>query len=80
MKITVKFFASLREAVGADKIGLELADGTSVGDMLARLIEKYPDVKGHQNIIIAVNRKYQNLETILQDGDEVAIMPPISGG
>ena len=72
----VRLFAVLRDRAGASEIELELPDGAVVRDALARmapLIEGVPSV-------MAVNHEYAHPETELHGGDEVALIPPVSGG
>ena len=76
MKVRVKLFAALREQAGTRERELELADGAGVGDVWGALgLGAEP-----QGLVYAVNRSYVERETRLQDGDEVAVIPPVSGG
>jgi molybdopterin converting factor subunit 1 len=77
----VKFFASLREATGRQEIEWKLADGATVETLAAHLRKTLPGLdKWINRMWIAVNRRYAAPETVLQDGDEVALFPPVSGG
>jgi molybdopterin converting factor subunit 1 len=81
MRGTVKLFASLREAAGRSEIEWELTDGATVETLFAHLQETLPALDGWADQTwIAVNRRYASLATALQDGDEVALFPPVSGG
>ena len=76
MKIVVKLFAGLREQAGADVRELELAAGARVGDVWPRLeLGEEPD-----GLLYAVNKEYAAAKRELADGDEVALIPPVSGG
>ena len=76
MKVRVRLFAALREQAGARERELELADGAGVGDVWGALgLGAEP-----RGLVYAVNRSYVERETRLQDGDEVAVIPPVSGG
>jgi molybdopterin converting factor subunit 1 len=81
MKVTVRFFALLRDQAGIDETSVELdAAGTvaSVRDALAR---KFPSIRPTlPRVAFAVNREYVKPETRLRDGDELALIPPVSGG
>ena len=78
---TVKFFAALREAVGRSEVEWELADGATVEALIAYLQETEPGLASWAaRAWIAVNRRYAAPDTLLQDGDEVALFPPVSGG
>ena len=82
MNVDVKLFAILRERAGRDRVAVELPEGASVGDALSRLrsepllgelIERIP-------VTMAVNREYAEEATPLAEGDELALIPPVSGG
>jgi molybdopterin synthase catalytic subunit/molybdopterin converting factor small subunit len=76
MRITVKLFAALRERAGGGRRELELADGSRVADVwpALKLGEEPP------GIAYARNREYAQRDQALMDGDEVAVIPPVSGG
>lgn len=76
MQITVRLFAMLRELLGADRLELELAEGASVADLLDTL----PEAVRQLPLVVAVNRTYATPETILRAADEIALVPPVSGG
>ncbi len=76
MQVRVRLFALLRERAGADELQLELPDDALVSDALARvktLIEGVP-------VVMAVNHDYAEPGDALHAGDEVALIPPVSGG
>ena len=76
MKITVRLFAGLRERAGAGQLELELPDGASVAQVWPTL-ELGDEPSG---LLYAVNRVYAEPDRLLADGDEVAMIPPVSGG
>lgn len=76
MRVSVLLFAGLRERAGEDQIELELPDRASVGDALAALAE----LTGGVRVVMAVNREYADASTPLSAGDELALIPPVSGG
>ena len=80
MKVTVCFFASLRERVGHQAIHREIAEGTTAGDLLGGLHEDFPALAGSGRIAIAVNSEYTDPSHVLREGDEIALIPPVSGG
>jgi molybdopterin synthase catalytic subunit len=81
MRVHVLLFAALREAVGAKELFLELRSGASVQDALAVLGSEHPALdKFRGRVLVSVNREHRSLETPLSDGDEIAILPPVSGG
>ncbi|MGI8594276.1 MAG: molybdenum cofactor biosynthesis protein [Solirubrobacteraceae bacterium] len=76
MLVRVKLFAMLRERAGREEIELELPEGARVGDVLARV----EDIAGGLALVMAVNREYADADVALSAGDELALIPPISGG
>jgi molybdopterin synthase catalytic subunit len=82
MTVTVRLFAMLREQVGSDSIELELADGATVADALAELAARpgLGEFLDRMQVALAVNRDYADLGTSLAAGDELALVPPVSGG
>ena len=78
MKIIVKYFASLREQTGQSQLQLEFEKPVKLSALKQQL---KAEVSLPENILIAVNMDYVRDEnTILQDGDEVAFFPPVTGG
>jgi molybdopterin synthase catalytic subunit len=76
VEVTVRLFAMLRERAGSGAVTLELPEGARVRDALdslAGLAEGIP-------LVMAVNREYANEEQVLDAGDELALIPPVSGG
>jgi MoaE-MoaD fusion protein len=80
--VTVRLFAMLREQAGRDAFELELADGATVADALEALRERdgLGDMLEHMPVRAAVNREYVATEAPLSSGDELALIPPVSGG
>ncbi len=76
MRVTVRLFAGLRERAGAGALELELPEGARVADALAALHELTDGVP----VVMAVNREYAGEDQELAGGDEVALIPPVSGG
>ena len=79
MKITVLFFARSREIVGKDQIEIEVPEGEGVSFLVDRLQSQHPELLG-MGSRIAVNSDYVEKDFKLRDGDQVAVIPPISGG
>lgn len=80
MRINVRLFASYRESAGVGRFELELPDGASVKDAVAAIVERHPLVATSRQAVIARNRQYVDGGAPLADGDEVALIPPVSGG
>lgn len=80
--VTVRLFAILRERAGRDRIELELADGATVDDALAALRDEngLGETLERMPLRAAVNLEYVDSDTRLASGDEVALIPPVSGG
>jgi molybdopterin converting factor subunit 1 len=81
MKVKVKFFAILRERTGAAEITRELPDGSTVDELWRALQRDYPklNVPGIR-LLYAVNQNYVASDHPLAEQDEVAFIPPVSGG
>jgi molybdopterin converting factor subunit 1 len=81
MTIRLQFFAIVREAAGAGECSVELGSGETVLHLLNLLCARYPGIAPYRPYLrVAVNRTYATLDYVLSEGDEVAIIPPMSGG
>lgn len=81
MTVRLRFFASLRERLKASEAERTLADGSTVADLWAELCRERPDLAPlGASVSFAVNREYVERGHRLADGDEVALIPPVSGG
>ena len=76
MEVTIRLFAMLRERAGAREISLELPDGARVADAIDALGE----IAAGLPLVMAVNREYAPEDRVLDPGDELALIPPVSGG
>jgi molybdopterin converting factor subunit 1 len=76
VEVTVLLFAMLRERAGARQLTIELPDGARVRDALAELA----DLAAGLPLVMAVNREYAPEDHVLDPGDELALIPPVSGG
>jgi len=74
MVVSVRLFAGLRERAGRDRVEVELPDGAVVSDLLAAM-----DV-APRSCVVAINREYADEQAVVRAGDEVALVPPVSGG
>ncbi|HEV7301056.1 MAG TPA: MoaD/ThiS family protein [Tepidisphaeraceae bacterium] len=81
MQINVKLFAILRDAAGTPELTLDLPDGATVHTAAVALGERLPALAEHlPHTGYAVNRTYAGPAEVLKDGDELAAIPPVSGG
>jgi molybdopterin synthase catalytic subunit len=81
MQITVRYFAGHRDITGTAEERVELESGATVGALWELLTDRYPRLGAYSGrLLYAVNQDYGTLETELRDGDEVAFIPPVSGG
>ena len=81
MKIHLRYFASIREAIGQSEEVLIVHEGASVADVLALLLARYPQLQPIiERSACAVNHGYVTVQTALQEGDEVVFIPPVGGG
>jgi len=81
--VKVRFFASLREAVGLEQESITLPAGATIESLVQALADKHQGLEAHlraRGVRFAVNRCYALPDTGLKDGDEVAFVPPVGGG
>jgi len=81
MRVNLLYFASFRDAAGLSEQVRELPEGTRVGQLWEAVVREIPRLAAFPTMPpAAVNREYVDGETLLCDGDEVAFLPPVSGG
>lgn len=79
--VTVKLFAAYQEAYGVSELMREFPPKTPVSTVLESLIDEHPELNRWREITrFGINLKFVEPDTILQDGDEVVLIPPVSGG
>ena len=80
-KIKVKLFAILRERVGESEITITVPTGITVNYLNSEILKKYPQLKSFNNkFVTSVNWKVTTGDTIISSKDEIALLPPVSGG
>ena len=79
MKITVHYFAAAREASGHESESVDVADGMTVAELQGALIDRHPGL-GAVALRWAVGERFVPETRTLEDGDQVALLPPVSGG
>ena len=80
MLVSVRLFAGLRERAGTDRLELELPEGARVADVLAAMAGTPVGELRPRECVVAVNREYAPADAPVSAGDEVALVPPVSGG
>jgi MoaE-MoaD fusion protein len=82
MLIQVRLFAMLRERAGRESVELELDEGATVQDALEAVGRRHDldELIARMPVVVAVNREYAAEEDVLTNGDELALIPPVSGG
>lgn len=81
MRVTVRLFARLREIAGHDTLERDVPAGSSLGDVWTSLVEQWPAMRAFDSTVSgAVNEEYARMTREVNDGDEVAFLPPVSGG
>jgi molybdopterin converting factor subunit 1 len=81
ISVQVKLFATLRQQAGWSEKSIEVAAGSTLGDLMKLLMVTYPNLKlMGRAVYAAVNQNYAKPDHPLAGGDEVAIFPPVSGG
>jgi molybdopterin synthase catalytic subunit len=81
MRCEVLLFANVAEAVGHDRLTVDLPDDATVADALDALSNDHAAIVGMRpTLAVAVNERYCNGATALADGDTIALIPPVSGG
>ena len=81
MQVTILFFARLRDITGSSELTRELPDGVNVKFLWDTLEAEYKELSPyHDTVSTAINAEYAKMDGTLTDGDEVAFLPPVSGG
>ena len=81
MRVTVRLFARLRDIAGASELARDVDAGSTIRGVWRELAREYPELAAYErSISSAVNADYARMDQELRDGDEVAFLPPVSGG
>ena len=81
MRVTVRLFARLRDIAGTGELTRDAVAGATVGAVWAGLVAEYPELSPYEkSISCAVNADYSRFSATVAEGDEVAFLPPVSGG
>ncbi|HRW99900.1 MAG TPA: MoaD/ThiS family protein [Cyclobacteriaceae bacterium] len=79
MKCTIKAFGITKDILGGREVSFEMS-GNKVGDLRDALHSRFPEVKSLNSLFIAVNNNYADDNQSLSETDEIALIPPVSGG
>ena len=81
MRVTVRLFARLRDITGTAELAREVPPGATIRSVWQQLAGEYPELTDYErSISSAVNADYARMDRPLAEGDEVAFLPPVSGG
>jgi len=81
MRVTIRFFARLRDITGTTELTREATPGATVSAIWQQLVVEFPELAKYQrSISSAINADYARMDQPVRDGDEVAFLPPVSGG
>lgn len=81
MKVKLLLFASLKDIAGRRDLEMELDDGSTLQQVTEKLASLYPEIGRMQNSVrIAINQEFADENSSLNNGDEIAFLPPMSGG
>lgn len=80
MEIQLLAFGIAKDILGTSRHPLEIEDSASIATVKRKLLEKYPDFERLANLRFAVNEDYKDDDYQIEAGDEVVIIPPVSGG
>jgi len=79
MKCKIKTFGIARDILGSKEVIFEI-EGNTLMDLRSSLSKKYPELESLNSLFIAVNQNYAEDVTVLNESDEIALIPPVSGG
>jgi len=86
MKVQLLFFAQLRDAAGVSSMDVELETGASIADLVVKVCSQneqkaaFVDALQDDSVMVSVNQKVVDQSKVLNNGDEVGFLPPVSGG
>jgi molybdopterin converting factor subunit 1 len=81
MRVTVRLFARLRDLAGAGELVREVAPGSTARQVWDDLLLEWPALREYEKTMsVAVNAEYAKMTAAVSEGDEVAFLPPVSGG
>ena len=81
--VTVKYFANLKQMAGKDEYQFTISEGTTLeqlSDLIKQSVPQLGDMVREKKVMISLNYDVVPLDTVVKDGDEIALLPPFSGG
>ena len=79
MRYTLKTFGITRDILGGKEVAFEM-EGEKVVELKSELLKRFPEMKSLNSLLIAVNNSYAEDDAIISESDEIALIPPVSGG
>jgi molybdopterin converting factor subunit 1 len=81
MRVTIRLFARLRDIAGAPELSRDIGPGSTLRTVWHQLVAEFPELGSYErSISSAVNADYAKMDDQVRDGDEIAFLPPVSGG
>jgi len=81
MRVNVRLFARLRDLAGTGELVQEVSSPATVASVWSLLVDRMPELRDYERTMsVAVNADYSRMSAAVHDGDEVAFLPPVSGG
>ena len=81
MRVNVRLFARLRDLAGTGELVQEVSSPATVASVWSSLVDRMPELRDYERTMsVAVNADYSRMSAAVQEGDEVAFLPPVSGG
>jgi molybdopterin converting factor subunit 1 len=81
MRVNVRLFARLRDLAGTGELVQEVSSPATVASVWTSLVDRMPELRDYERTMsVAVNADYSRMSAAVNDGDEVAFLPPVSGG
>ena len=81
MKVRVQFYAQLRDLVGIRELDVDVAEGSTIRDLLEQVYARQPKLRSHdKSLLMGAGVEFVDRNYKLRPGDEISIMPPVQGG
>jgi molybdopterin converting factor subunit 1 len=80
MAVSILLFGIARDLIGQTSLAIPVRPDMHVADLLEEVHQQYPAVKGIRSLLVAVNGEYADADQLVGENDEVALIPPVSGG